>query len=225
MKIHIDMISSFRFFEYEIDLDDPNEFYFKLTPLVRNQGYTISYRIILFFVFMYQMPITILVVLNTKLLLALHVADSYRANIRQKSGHKYGPKSNRSVTVIVVAVVSICIACNLTAMISHLLWSLTECYKEKFQHLDKYRRYLSLISNVLVTFNSAVNFIIYCLCSRNFRLILGRTCRWYKLARKPKIRQRWSSAKGSSVRTQQNGTYISLVPYNISNRTKMAAVI
>ena len=174
---------------------------------------------------MYQMPITILVVLNAKLLLALHVADSYRANIRQKSGHKYGPKSNRSVTVIVVAVVSICIVCNLTAMISHLLWSLIECYKEKFQHLDKYRRYLSLISNVLVTFNSAVNFIIYCLCSRNFRLMLGRTCRWYKIARKPKIRQRWSSAKGSSVRTQQNGTYISLVPYNISNRTKMAAVM
>ena len=201
---------------------------------MRNQGYTISYRIILFFVFMYQLPITILVALNAKLLLALHRANSYRANMRQSNGHKYGPKSNRSVTLIVVAVVSICVVCNITAMVSHLLWSLIECYRHKFSHLDSYRRYTSLVSNVLVTFNCAVNFIIYCLCSRNFRLILSRTCRCYRLrgtglgggGKKPKVRQRWSSVKGgSSVRTQLNGTYISLVPYNISTRTKMASIM
>lgn len=209
-----------RFFEYKIDLDDPRGFKFVLTPLIQNQVYTISYRILLFFVFMYGVPITILVVLNTKLLMALHEADSYRANIREKSGHKYGPKSNRSITVIVIAVVSISIVSNLTAMVSHLLFSLNECYKQ-LSYLEVYRRYTSLVGNVLVTFNSAVNFIIYCLFSRNFRQALVRTCAC--ACPKSRMRHRWNSAKASSIRTQLNGTYISLVPNN--SRSKMATAI
>ena len=39
------------------------------------------------------------------------------------------------------------------------------------------RRYVSQISNLLITLNSASNFIVYCLCSRNFRAVLLRRLR------------------------------------------------
>lgn len=42
------------------------------------------------------------------------------------------------------------------------------------QSLESTRRYLAQISNVLVTFNSAINFLIYCVFSRNFRTVLIR---------------------------------------------------
>ncbi len=136
-----------RFFEYKIDLNN-TEFKFTLTDLLHSKVYTIAYRIILFFLFMYHVPVTLLLILNSKLLYALHKADSYREAIRHKSGTKFGPKNNRSISIIVVTVVSICIVCNLTAMVSHLLWSLVEGFKQsmRFQHLDIYRRYLGEVT-------------------------------------------------------------------------------
>jgi hypothetical protein len=40
--------------------------------------------------------------------------------------------------------------------------------------LEPWRRHLAQLSNVLVTLNSAVNFLIYCFFSRNFRSVLKR---------------------------------------------------
>ncbi len=205
-----------RFFEYEIDLE--SSFKFKLTSLLQSRLYTILYRIVLFFLFMYQVPMTLLLILNYKLLRALRQAATYRASLMQTSSQTSGPrnnKNNRSISIIVILVVSICILCNLFAMVSHLLWSLVECYKKtgQFNHLDVYRRHLALISNIFVTFNSAVNFVIYCLCSHNFRKTLARTCVPCKISvRKP--RQRWSSSKSSSTWTAGNATYISLLSQN-----------
>jgi len=39
------------------------------------------------------------------------------------------------------------------------------------------RRYISQLSNLLITLNSASNFVVYCLCSRNFRAVLSRRLR------------------------------------------------
>jgi len=40
--------------------------------------------------------------------------------------------------------------------------------------IEPLRRHLSQANNVLVTLNSAVNFLVYCVFSRNFRLTLAR---------------------------------------------------
>ena len=209
-----------RFFEYEIDLE--NRFKFKLTSLLQSRLYTIIYRIVLFFLIMYLLPLALLIILNYKLLRALRRAASYRATLmhtsRQSSGQKNN-KNNRSISIIVILVVSICILCNTCAMMSHLLWSLVECYKEsgQFAHLDIYRRHLSLISNIFVTFNSAVNFTIYCVCSHNFRQTLARTCVVCKM-REHKPRHRWTSSRSSSTLTAGNATYISLLSQNVSSK-------
>ena len=190
-----------RFFEYRIDLSHP--FKFVLTELVTNHIYNIGYRIILFFLVSYLIPISILVVLNTKLLLALRRAEAYRASLQEKQDMLHHHRQNRSITVIVVTVVSVCISCNLAAMLSHLLWSLHEGFSGSMAELETPRRYVSLVSNILVTFNSGVNFIIYCLCSRNFRMMLKRTlCVCHKRFK----RHSWNSKLSASG----GRTYVSI---------------
>ena len=44
------------------------------------------------------------------------------------------------------------------------------------RRLEPVRRHLVQASNVLVTINSAVNFIVYCMVSRKFRELLVRHC-------------------------------------------------
>ena len=159
-----------RFFEHEID---PSHIHgFSKSPLLENRLYTIAYRIVLFSVLMYALPLIMLVLLNAKLLRTLDKADSYRANVAELKNNR----PHRSITATVVTIVIVTIVCHMTAMLTHLVWSLQQCFSH-LSHLETPRRYLARISNILVTFNSAINFAIYCLCSRSFRLILARTIR------------------------------------------------
>ncbi|KAI0236553.1 FMRFamide receptor [Lamellibrachia satsuma] len=156
-----------RFFEYTL-----SENKYVPTSLIRNHVYTVVYRITMFSVCMYLVPMATLVILNWRLLSAMRRANQFRSVLYQsaESLRDMSPPTttNRSVTIIVVIVVIVCVTCNVTALASHLLWSLQECFAWG-RHLTKQRRYMSHINNVLITFNSAVNFFIYCLCSRNFR--------------------------------------------------------
>jgi len=52
------------------------------------------------------------------------------------------------------------------------------CFDSLKLSLEVYRRHLSNWSNVTVTINSAVNFIVYCVVSRQFRVDLVRMMRW-----------------------------------------------
>ena len=183
-----------RFFEYELTTE--NSFGFKASIFAKNHNYTITYRIIIFFIFMYLVPMTLLIVLNTQLLKTLRTAEIYRAQITERSSSS----RSRSITAVVVTVTLVAIVCNVTAMVTHLLWSLHVAFPH-LSHLDLPRRYLALISNIFITLNSAINFGIYCLCSRNFRTGLRRLVWCY--ADKGGL-----TRGGSSMRT--TGTYISL---------------
>ena len=46
-----------------------------------------------------------------------------------------------------------------------------------FVSVELCRRYIAQLSNLLITLNSASNFVVYCLCSRNFRAVLSRRLR------------------------------------------------
>ena len=155
-----------RFFEYSINSKGQIASHW----LMRVQAYTITYRIILFFLFMYLIPMALLIILNTKLLKTLHKADIYRAALRESRNQTTGCVSGfRSITWMVVTVVITCMLCNVLAIISHILWSLAECFHKDLGHLEYYRRYTVQASNIMITINSAINFVIYCMCSKTFR--------------------------------------------------------
>jgi len=89
-------------------------------------------------------------------------------------------ESARRVTIIVIVIVLMCIICYTVAMTAQVIWSLQIGFKAwlgAVASVDLCRRYLSQISNLLVTINSASNFIVYCLFSRNFRAVLVRRLR------------------------------------------------
>ena len=152
-----------------------------------NPYYTIIYRIILFFVAMYLIPMTALIVLNIRLLSALRESNKYRTTVMRvhHSTHEAStltsPSSandskslTRHVTAMAVTVVLVSIVCNVFTMLSHLLWSLHVCF-ESLKYLEAYRRYIANFSNVLVTSSCAINFFVYCAFSRQFRATLYKT--------------------------------------------------
>lgn len=121
--------------------------------------------------------------------------------------------NNVSVTIIVVTVVLVTITCNITAMVAHILWSLSTSFH--LTHLETTRRILSNVSNVLVTLNSAINFVIYCFCSRNFRSVCSRTF---------KLGHYWCHCKTHDLHNPLSGSsatsYISLLRLSINARKK-----
>ena len=176
------------------------------TALLRSRHYIVGYRIVLFSTCMYLLPMTILVWLTSRLCRQLREVARFETVTHQQtraltSGGGRSRDTTTSSTVVVVTLVSICVACNLTAFVAHLLWSLHTSFAS-MRHLDVPRRYVTLVSNALVTFNSAVNFFIYCACSRSFR----RSC-------VALVVSRWRSARNASghhtasTSNGTNGTY------------------
>ena len=160
-----------RFFEHR--LDPKNEKHgFGITALLNNKRYTIAYRIILFFLVMYVIPIGILSGLNMVLIRTLRKARESRGLLRH---HVNEVRNKRDATIVVAIVVIVFIVCNIPAMIAHLLWSLELTFKS-ITNVQSTRRYLSIVNNFLVTLNSAINFVIYCVFSRNFRRTTERLC-------------------------------------------------
>ena len=179
-----------RFFEFKVNSEKTSDFTY--TDLVNTKPYTVFYRIIAFFLVMYLVPMTMMLILNCALWRALRKAFRTRASIRHTYSSttrvttrndtntnqldqcvddhpvNYSGAARSSVTVMVSVAVLIRILCQALALVSHLLWSLTIAFNH-LQHLEKRRRYISNISNVFSNLNCSVNFVVYCLCSKQFR--------------------------------------------------------
>ncbi|ELT97798.1 hypothetical protein CAPTEDRAFT_210200 [Capitella teleta] len=176
-----------RFFEMHV-IDSSVGLQIRSTDLLTHRGYTLGYRIVAYLLFMYLIPMLFMIVLNTGLLSSLRRANRRRQHLVQTpldgSADRHSVLSrlskvqrssqrsqqNTSTTTIVITIVFICAICNCTAMVAHFLWSVETSFLE-FQNLKNLRRVISTLSNMLVTLNCAINFVIYCLCSRNFRRI------------------------------------------------------
>ncbi len=106
---------------------------------------------------------------------AQHQSMQHTAEQRQRSRNlSLTPSvinnSNRSVTITIVCLVATFMVCNMGAVVSHTLWSLTNF--SSLAWLEDYRRHIAHVSNVLTTVNSSANFVVCCLCSRLFRRTL-----------------------------------------------------
>lgn len=167
---------------------------FAATSLLDNKIYSVSYRIVLFLLIQYVAPMILLVTLNAQVVISLRRSTVQRVlNVSQRhkptsvrTTTKSMFESTRRVTIVVIVVVMLCTVCHLVAMVAQVLWSIEVAFssslsKSTLLSLDLYRRHISQASNVLVTLNSAVNFLIYCMCSRHFRAVLVRQfccCLW-----------------------------------------------
>ena len=142
------------------------------TGFYHNRIYQLFYKCILQLLLRYLLPLSVLIVLNCKLFAALRRSWRKRHQMKIKSK----PRKSENITLMLITVVIVFVICqtpNLTLVIVETL----QAYIPSFhQH---YRRYMAqkwwyyiFACNLLLTINSSVNFLIYCLMGKRFRMIL-----------------------------------------------------
>src|SRR6218665_291451 len=166
--------------------------------MMKDPLYTFIYRVSMFFIVMYLVPMTTVTILNTQLLITFRrsaknratslCVNSFSSSHSSSSDRSFSTKPSssscssssssssitRMVTAVSVTVVLISIATDTVAMLSYSFWSIVKV----FPHLTNvviYSRYLANIGNVAVTLRCAVNFVVYCAVSRQFRVVLFRS--------------------------------------------------
>lgn len=115
-------------------------------------------------------PLLTLIVLNSKLIAALRQLRVRRRSLTRSCN----PGDN--VTLMLVVVVSVFVVCELPDCCLRLTVTLLEYFQVWDLANDKAVAVANVFVNMLHTFNSSVNFLIYCLVGRKFRRILVQIC-------------------------------------------------
>ena len=156
-----------------------------ISNLAKNKIYQILYGNVLYFLVMFLIPLTTLIILNYKLINVLRETKQKRAAMQSVD---HGSRSEEDITLTLIVVVLVFIITQTPALITQLLQnflprSLRLCPSIFF--------YYERISDLFVVFNSSINFLIYCFCSRRFRQILVVfLCKSSRLAREASFMNR-----------------------------------
>ena len=135
--------------------------------LLSHKLYNIVYDNILYFIFILALPVFILMLLNIRMIIALKAFR--RTRIEMQSVRQ---QQDNNITFVLIIVVTVFIICRVPAFINRVMWTVTP---EEARRCGGFQFYLSHIANMLVIFNSAINFVIYVLFNKRFRLVLVQT--------------------------------------------------
>ena len=137
------------------------------TQLALNQVYQYVYGSAMYFIFIFLIPLISLIVLNHKLIAALHETQKRRAKLlTHDCNHS---EDDITHTLIGVVLVFLAIVTQTPALITQILLSALPQFA-RICPSSVY--YFVRISDLVVVANSASNFIIYCFCNKRFRQIL-----------------------------------------------------
>ena len=121
----------------------------RMHPIYISVYYTWAYLIFMFFV-----PFSCLAIFNLLIYRQVRIANSERSRMSRQEQKEIGLATMLMVVVIVFFL------CNVLALVVNIL----EVFKKEFFQLNS-------LNNLLVTFNSSVNFIIYCIFNDKFKRI------------------------------------------------------
>lgn len=141
------------------------------TSLRYSQVYYVLYKTSCYLVFRAIGPLVLLLVLNILLVQALR---NNRIRHQCHSSAAARSKHRENLTLMLVVVVSVFITCQLPDVVLRLAINQTVSIPRQAVERDFYR-YVNAVTNVLLTLNSSVNFIIYCLVGKKFRRIFVKT--------------------------------------------------
>lgn len=173
-----------RFFEKEIvtkynSCTNKTEHDVVKTPLRLDQSYFIAYHVVLHCLFRTIGPLVTLLILNIRLMSEFKKAQKARYSMTGKTAH------HANFTLIVAAVVTVFIICELPDAVLRIV-AVTLHSDPREQQTNDYLLYFNVISNSLLTVNSAVNFSIYCFTGTKFRrdaIRLFCYCDWTRRSR------------------------------------------
>ena len=127
------------------------------TVLGESRIYQLVYFDILYYIFSFVLPLLLLIVLNTRLIVAYRALQAKRAkmNLRQES--------DNNITLVMIIIILSFIVCQAPARIVQIVWNYTSpgCHVYQF--------YVIQISTVLEVLNSSNNFFIYTALRKQFR--------------------------------------------------------
>lgn len=118
----------------------------------KNKLYYEVYYIWLYLFVMYFIPFLTLAVLNISIWKAVQHANKDRQRLTRREEKEIG------LAMMLICVVAIFFVCNILALLINIL----ECF-------DLVVPALVRVSNLLVTFNSSINFVIYCIFGQKFK--------------------------------------------------------
>lgn len=130
--------------------------------LAGSKAYNIAYENIAYCLFVFLIPLTILIIFNVLLLNELKSAKKHRKSITRRKP----TKEENNITLVMVVIILMFIVCQTPASINQILYYIVP--QETRITCGHYLRYYH-ICNLLIIINSSVNFIIYCVFRRQFR--------------------------------------------------------
>ena len=140
------------------------------TKFRESRVYFLVYKTIMYFIFRAIGPLLALIILNLRLVKALREVRKKHRDMTKSTKHR------ENITLMLVVVVTVFILCELPDMIVRVVFALLVfLFKPGTFDLDKLR-YFNVTSNALLTLNSGINFLIYCLIGNKFRNILWQMC-------------------------------------------------
>lgn len=158
-----------RFFEYNYVktniTNDRNETVIidENVGLIRYTVYNILYEIVSYCLFVFLIPLLILLVLNLHLIRELKRAQKNRKAMANRKNTE-----ENNITLVIIVIILVFIVCQSPASINQILFYTKLGQSETGGICTSYEMYYH-ISNLLIITNSAVNFIIYCLFRRQFQ--------------------------------------------------------
>jgi len=127
------------------------------TAIRQDRYYIAVYMTWLYFVFMYILPFTLLAVFN------LLIYNEIRSATRKRTTLTRGQRKEIGLAMMLFCVVAIFFICHILALVVNIL-----------EHFGKIYHPLTQTNNFLVTVNSSINFIIYCIFGDKFKRMV--TC-------------------------------------------------
>ena len=136
----------------------------KYTELGKNKMYLIIYNNAMYLIFLLILPLIILTMLNVRLIKALNALRQKRQQMQSAR-----QQQDNNVTFVLIIVVFVFTVCQAPALVNQILWNVLDDTARLCGH---FQFYYQRISNMLVVFNSSVNFLIYFLFNTRFRQVL-----------------------------------------------------
>ncbi|CAH1784839.1 unnamed protein product [Owenia fusiformis] len=174
------------------------------TKLGANLYFRAIYSVVLGAVIRFVIPVVIVVAMNILLILALRRSSRERQELVGNENFNK-EKQNQNITLTLVAVATVYLICLIPGMALELMnmaayWN-TSINTSKFREVSSF---LTTIANVLLVFNSSINFVIYCVTRKNFRKNLKK-----RLSPKVKGRVRKAGSIGNyTVSTKMSNSYL-----------------
>ena len=138
---------------------------YKVSDIMVNYAKRRIYQFVIHFIFLFVGPMTLLVIMNVKIIYAVQAMRRRRTDM--------GINNRDNVIQMIVTVVVVFIICQLPYHMRNLINFNMEIDGPNYDSLSEATASISVsLGQLLVCCNSSVNFLIYCLLGNKFRLIL-----------------------------------------------------